>query len=300
LVIVAAPNHVHFDAAAAALRAGFHVMSEKPATRDLSEARELAAIAAASGKLYGLAHTYTGYPMVREARELVRRGALGIIRKVIVQYEQGWLSAPIDKDGNDQAAWRADPAQAGIGGCLGDIGVHAFNLAEFVTGLRVESLAADVSTFVAGRALDDDASALLRFAGGARGALICSQISAGARNRLRFQVYGERGGVSWSHERHTALVVDWLDGATQVLHAGSPDLSTMAQRASRLPTGHPEGFIEALANLYCDFTAAIAAQNPEAELVPGIGEAVRGMAFVEAALAASRAGRWIDLGSLLT
>jgi predicted dehydrogenase len=296
LVAIVTPNHLHFEVAAAALEAGLHVMSDKPATRTLSEAQQLAGIVAASGRLYGLTHVYTGYPMVREAREIVRRGELGVVRKVVVEYSQGWLSQPIERSGNAQAAWRADPAQAGVGGAIGDIGVHAFNIAEFVSGVRVERLCADISTVVPGRALDDDCNVLLRFAGGARGVLIASQVSAGARNGLRISVYGEKGGLSWSHERHTELTVDWLDGPTQTLHAASPYLSAPARAASRIPTGHPEGFVEAFANLYRDFADAIAEDRASAEPVPDITDGVRAMAFVERAVAASRAGvGWVEL-----
>ncbi len=298
LVAVTTPNHLHFDVAASALDASLHVMSDKPATLNLAEARELARRVTASGRLYGLTHVYTGYPMVREAREIVRRGDLGAVRKVVVEYAQGWLSRPLEHGADKQAGWRADPAQSGVGGCIADIGVHAFNIAEFVSGARVERLCADLARVVPGRTLDDDCNVLLRFAGGARGVLIASQISAGARNGLRISVYGEKGSLSWSHERHAELTVDWLEAPTQVLHAGSPWLSASARAASRIPTGHPEGFIEAFANLYRDFADAIAEGRRDTGLVPGIAEAVRGMAFVETAVAASGAG-WVDLdGSL--
>jgi predicted dehydrogenase len=296
VVAVVTPNHLHFDVSATALRAGLHVMSDKPATLDLTQARALADIVAGSGRLYGLTHVYTGYPMVREAREIVRRGDLGAVRKIVVEYAQGWLSRPIERDGDKQAGWRSDPAQSGVGGCIGDIGTHAFNIAEFVGGVRVERLCADVSTVVAGRALDDDCNILMRFEGGARGVLVASQISAGARNGLKIQVYGEKGGLSWSHERHTELTVDWLDAPSQILHAGSPYLSATAQASTRIPTGHPEGFIEAFANLYRDLADAIAQGRPDAGLVPDITEGVRGMTFVETAVAASRAGDgWVAL-----
>ncbi len=296
LVAVVTPNHLHFEVSAAALRAGLHVMSDKPATLDLAQARELAKVVAGSGRHYGLTYVYTGYPMVREAREIVRRGDLGRIRKIVVEYAQGWLSRPIERDGDKQATWRADPAQSGVGGCIGDIGVHAFNIAEFVTGVQVEHMCADIAAVVPGRVLDDDCNILLRFKGGARGVLIASQISAGARNGLQLKVYGEKGSITWSHERHTELVVDWLDDPTQVLHAGSGYLSPVAQAASRIPAGHPEGFVEAFANIYRDFADAITAGRGRAELVPDISEGVRGMAFVERAVAASRAGEgWVTL-----
>ncbi len=292
-VAVVTPNHLHLAVSRAALQAGLHVMSDKPATRDLAEAHELATVVAASGRLYGLTYTYTGYPMVRDAREIVRRGDLGAVRKIVVEYPQGWLSRPIEREGAKQAEWRVDPALAGAG-CIGDIGVHAFNLAEFVGGVRVERLCADVSTVVPGRMLDDDCNVLLRFKGGARGVLIASQISAGARNGLKLQVYGEKGGLTWSHDRPAELTIDWLDGPSQTLHAASSYLSGPAQVASRLPTGHPEGFIEAFANLYRDFAEAIAEGRADAGLVPDIAEGVRSMAFVETAVAASGQG-WVAL-----
>lgn len=296
LLAVVTPNHLHFEAAATALKAGLHVMSDKPATRSLAEARELAGIVRGSGRLYGLTYVYTGYPMVREAREIVRRGDLGAVRKIVVEYSQGWLSEPIERSGNPQAAWRADPARAGAGGCIGDIGVHAFNIAEFVGGARVERLCADVAAVVPGRTLDDDCNVLLRFEGGARGVLIASQISAGARNGLRINVYGEKGGLGWSHERPNELTVDGLEGPSQTLHAGSPYLGAAARAATRLPTGHPEGFIEAFANLYGDFADAIAQGRANADMVPDINDGLRGMAFVETAVAASRDERgWVAL-----
>jgi predicted dehydrogenase len=295
LVAVVTPNHLHFDVSAAALRGGLHVISDKPATLNLAQAKELAEIVAASGKLYALTYTYTGYPMVREARETVARGDLGQVRKVVVEYSQGWLSRPLEREGNKQADWRSDPAQSGVGGCIGDIGVHAFNIAEFITGSRVERLCADVGTVVPGRNLDDDCNVLLRFDGGARGVLIASQVSAGARNGLKISVYGEKGGLTWSHERHTELTLDWLDAPSQILHAGSAYLGAGAQAVTRIPTGHPEGFIEAFANIYRDFADAIVGDG-ESGLVPGIGEGVRGMTFVERAVAASRADAgWVAL-----
>lgn len=296
LVSVVTPNHMHFDVSVAALRGGLNVISDKPATLNLAEARELAEVVAASDGLYALTYTYTGYPMVREAREIVARGDLGAGRKVVVEYSQGWLSKPLERDGdNKQASWRADPKQSGVGGCIGDIGVHAFNIAEFVTGQRVERLCADVATVVPGRALDDDCNVLLRFANGARGVLIASQISAGARNGLKLAVYGEKGGLAWSHEDPNVLTLDWLDGPSQVLHAGSGYLGAAARAVTRLPTGHPEGFIEAFANIYRDFADAIES-GEGGPLVPGIAEGVRGMAFVERAVSASRqdAG-WVSL-----
>ncbi|WP_397420301.1 Gfo/Idh/MocA family protein [Phenylobacterium sp.] len=296
LVAVVTSNDTHYSISAAALDAGLHVMSDKPATLNLAEARALAGKVAASGKVYGLTYIYTGYPMAREAREIVRRGDLGAIRKVVVEYAQGWLSRPIERDGDRQAGWRADPAQAGVGGCIGDIGVHAFNMAEFVSGLRVERLCADLSSMVPGRVLDDDCNMLLRFAGGARGVLIASQISAGARNGMTIKVYGEKGGLCWSHERPGELALDLLDAPSQILHAASGYLSAPARARVRIPTGHPEGFIEAFANLYADLADAIAEGRTDPAPLPGIADGVRGMAFVERAVAASRDGEgWVSL-----
>ena len=296
LVSIVTPNATHFEIAGAALGAGLHVISDKPATRTLAEARRLAGAVAASGRLYGLAHVYTGYPMVREARDRVAAGELGRVRKVVVEYAQGWLSQPIEREGSRQAAWRADPEQAGAGGCIGDIGVHAFNLAEFIVGEPVTRLCADLAAVVPGRVLDDDCNVLLRFEGGARGVLIASQISAGARNGLNIQVYGERGGLFWSHERPTELRLDGLDRPGQTLHAAAPYLGDAGRAASRLPTGHPEGFIEAFANLYAGMADAIAAGRSDPAPVPGIAAGLRAMAFVERAVAASRdeAG-WVPL-----
>jgi predicted dehydrogenase len=296
LVAVVTSNDTHYSISAAALDAGLHVMSDKPATLNLAEARALAGKVAASGKVYGLTYIYTGYPMAREAREIVRRGDLGAIRKVVVEYAQGWLSRPIERDGDRQAGWRADPAQAGVGGCIGDIGVHAFNMAEFVSGLRVERLCADLSSMVPGRVLDDDCNMLLRFAGGARGVLIASQISAGARNGMTIKVYGEKGGLCWSHERPGELALDLLDAPSQILYAASGYLSAPARARVRIPTGHPEGFIEAFANLYADLADAIAEGRTDPAPLPGIADGVRGMAFVERAVAASRDGEgWVSL-----
>lgn len=296
LVAIATPNDLHFGIACDALRAGFHVLSDKPATLDLGQAVALAEVVAGSGRLYGLAHVYRGYPMIREARDLVAGGALGSVRKVVVEYSQGWLSRPIERHGDRQAAWRTDSTRSGEGGCVSDIGVHAFDLAEFVSGQPVTSLCADLGRVVEGRTLDDDCDVLLRFDNGARGVLVASQISAGARNGLRLRVFGEEGGLTWDHERHSELVVDWLDAPTQVLHAGSSYLGRSAASASRLPAGHPEGFIEAFANLYADFATAIAEGREVAASVPGIREAVRGMTFIGRALenGSGRAG-WIDL-----
>ena len=285
LICIVTPNATHFPIANAALEAGFHVMCDKPATLDLAEAKALREIVAASGKQYGLTYTYSGYPLVREARRLIADGRLGAIRKVVVEYSQGWLSQPVH---NKQADWRSDPKQSGLGGCVADIGVHAFHLSEFVTGLKVDSLIADLGHVVDGRVLDDDCDILLRYGNGARGALIASQIAAGDRNGLRLRVYGEKGGLDWSQEQPNTLTLNWHDQPTQILHAGSPYLAYGA----RFPAGHPEGYLEAFATLYSDFAAQIAGQP---SLVPGIDDGVRGMALVERAVSSSRSRQWENL-----
>ncbi len=290
-VAIVTPNDLHLPVARAALEAGLHVISDKPATRTLAEAQALRALVEQSGRLYGLTYTYTGYPMLRAARGVVARGELGPVRKVVVEYSQGWLSRSLDLAGDKQASWRMDPEASGAGGCSGDIGVHAFQAAEFVSGIRVERVCADLSASP-GRTLDDDCNVLLRFAGDVPGVLIASQVASGDRNGLRVRVYGERGGLDWSHESPDRLTLNWLDAPTQILHAASGYLDAGSRMASRLPVGHPEGFIEAFANIYREFAAAIrsgASLSP----APDIREGVRGMAFVDAAVRSSRdAARW--------
>lgn len=294
-VAIVTPNHLHFPVAKAALEAGLHVVSDKPATATLAEAVELADVVARSGRRYALTHTYAGYPMVREARERVRAGAIGRVRKISVEYSQGWLATPLEQTGDRQASWRTDPSEAGLGGCIGDIGVHAFHIAEYVSGVRATSLCADLNAVVPGRALDDDVNVLLRFEGGAPGVLFASQIAAGERNGLKLKVHGETGSIMWTHERPDLLVIDRANGPTETHHAASGYLGPVSRASSRLPTGHPEGFIEAFANLYRDFARVIATGAPDPAL-PGIGDGVRGLTFVQRAVESSRARAWIDLG----
>lgn len=292
IVAIVTPNHLHLPVAEAAIARGLHVISDKPATATLAEARALETALAGGAVRYGLTYTYTGYPMIREAREICRAGALGRLRKVTVEYSQGWLAGAEEHAGNRQAAWRVDPAQAGAGGAIGDIGVHAFNVAEFVTGHRVVRLCADLARVVPGRALDDDCNMLLRFDNGASGILVASQIATGDRNGLRLRVHGETGGLEWSHETPQILTVNRADRPTEILHAGAPYLRRGAQD-SRLPTGHPEGFVEAFANLYRDFARHV--RTGKETLVPGIADGVRGLAFIDRAIASSEAGCWADL-----
>jgi predicted dehydrogenase len=302
---IVTPNHLHAPMAIAALDAGFHVLSEKPMALNLAEAQAIGGAVARSGKLYGLAFTYSGYPLIEEARVRVARGDFGKIRLVQVEYSQGWLSRPIDQGGNKQAEWRTDPSRAGLGGCLGDIATHAFQLAEHVSGLAVESLSAELTAHVSGRRLDDDVAALLRFEGGARGVLKASQIAAGDENGLRLRIHGEDGGLDWSQMEPNSLTLRWLDRPIEVIRAGGPGLDPSAMARSRVPAGHPEGYIEAFANLYRSFGRALragAATPPPRgapDWFPGIGDGLRTMAFVEAVVE-NNAGdaKWTKLADI--
>jgi predicted dehydrogenase len=290
-VAITTPNHLHLPAAKAALEAGLAVICDKPATATLAQARELDAVIASTGKPFALTYTYSGYPLVREARARIAAGALGAIRKVVVEYPQGWLARA---DDGKQAEWRGDPARSGLGGCIADIGVHAFHLAEFVTGLRVSQILADLGTVVPGRRVDDDCQILLRFANGARGALLASQISVGERNGLTIRVYGETAGLRWCQEAPNQLWVYHDNGHSELVQAGDPSLGADAVAASRTPGGHPEGYLEAFANLYRDFARLL--RGEPGVLVPGIAEGLRGMALIETAVHASATGAgWVDL-----
>ena len=300
-VVIATPNHTHFPVAKAALDAGFHVMSDKPATFDLAQAKALNALAAEKDLVFGLTHNYTGYPMVKEARHLVRSGAFGSIRRVVVEYIQGWLATREEAAGNKQAEWRTDPSRSGAAGCMGDIGTHGENLAEYVTGLAIESLCADLTAFVPGRRLEDDGNVLLRFAGGAKGVLFASQIAVGEENGLKLRVYGESGGLEWSQMEPNSLIVRWPDRPYEVRRTGGPGVSEAATDATRLPAGHPEGFLEAFALLYRNFADTLeakrAGRDPTEENLdfPTIADGVRGMAFIETVVASAEAGAaWLD------
>lgn len=290
-VSVVTPNYHHLPAARAALAAGLPVISDKPATATLKEAHELADCVAKAGLPYALTHTYSGYPLVREARVRVAAGALGTVRKVVVEYPQGWLAG--DAQGK-QAEWRTDPARSGPGGCIGDIGTHAFQLAEFISGLRVSQLLADLGAVVPGRPVDDDCTVLLRFENGARGALLASQIEVGEMNGLRIRLYGDKGGMVWKQEVPNTLTLHTIEGRTEVIHAGGPLLSPDAANCTRTPTGHPEGYLEAFANLYRDF--AVVLRGGRSPLLPGIEDALRGMTFVDTAVSSSETGAgWVPL-----
>ncbi len=301
-VSITTPNNSHFPIARAFLEAGIHVMCEKPMTLTVEEALELEKLVAKTGKVFGLMHNYTGYPMVKLARDLVRSGELGAIRKVVSIYPQGWLALPCD---NKQANWRTDPKQSGAGGCLGDIATHAENLAEYVTGLSIDELSADLTTFVAGRKLDDDVNCLLRFENGARGVLHASQISVGEENGLAIWVYGEKGGLEWHQENPHSLRVTSLDGPEKVYFRGNGYVaakSAAAARGTRLPSGHPEAFLEAFANNYVNFADTILAlesgRKPTAleSDFPHVSDGVRGMKFI-AAVVKNAAGKdkWTKL-----
>lgn len=286
-VAIVTPNHLHFQPAKLALENGFHVVLDKPMTFDLEEARQLKSIVERARKYFCLTHTYAGYPMIKEAREQIRLGKLGAIRKVFVTYPQGWLSTFLEASDQKQASWRTDPTRSGKAGAIGDIGTHAFHLAEYITGLKTVAVCADINIMVPGRKLDDDGSVLLQFDNGAKGVLMASQIMAGEENNLTIQVYGERGGLEWKHSDPNSLLLKWLNAPMQTLRTGTEYVSEVARHNTRTPAGHPEGFIEAFANHYRNFAfcvkASINGVQPKAEWLdfPGIDEGVRGMAFVE-------------------
>ncbi len=298
-VVIATPNYLHLPVAEAVLEAGFAVVSDKPATASYAEALALEAAVAKSGLPYALTHTYAGYSLVREARSICASGVLGPIRKIVVEYLQGWLSKSLEGTGNKQAEWRSDPALNGPGGCIGDIGVHAFHLLEYVTGLQVTGMNVALRTVVEGRRLDDDCSALLRLNNGASGVLMASQVAAGEGNGLRLRVYGEKGSIDWRQEDPNRLRVKWMDGPEEIRHAAGSYLSEGARAVTRLPGGHPEGFIEAFAVLYREFADGLIAwrqgvANPLPATLPGIVAGVRGMRFIERCIESSRSESWVE------
>lgn len=286
-VTIVTPNFVHFDPAMMALDKGFNVVIEKPITFSLEEAKMLKAKLEETGLSLLLCHTYNGYPMVKQAKRMLQQGVLGKIRKVYVEYPQGWLSTFLEKTGQTQAAWRTDPKRSGKAGSMGDIGTHAFNLAEYVTGLKVTSICSNVNTIVEGRMLDDDGAAFLRFDNGASGVLMATQIAAGEENNVKIRVYGEKGGLEWKHEDTNTLLVKWLDKPVEIYRAGTGYLDSFASHNCRTPAGHPEGFLEAFANLYRNFVLTVRAkingETPKPEWLdfPGVEEGIRGMAFIE-------------------
>ncbi len=293
VVAIVTPNHMHVPVARSFLNAGIHVICDKPLATSLDDAQRLADEVDRSGLFFGLTHNYTGYPLVREARSLVADGRLGPIRVVQVEYPQDWLATREESGGNKQAEWRTDPKRSGPVGCLGDIGTHAFNLVRFVTGLEVESLSAELTTFLEGRALDDHAQVMLRFAGGARGMLWSSQVAVGHENGLALRVYGERGGLSWRQEEPNSLRFAPHGEAPRLLTRAGPGLGAAAAHATRIPPGHPEGYLEGFAQLYLDCAEQITARlegrepDPAALLVPTVRDGVDGMRFIDRVLRSS-------------
>lgn len=301
---IVTPNFAHFAPAMLALENGFHVVIEKPITFSLDEARQLKAKVEETGLLLLLTHTYSGYPMVKQARRMVTEGTIGKIRKIYVEYPQGWLSKLSEREGNAQAAWRTDPGKSGKSGSMGDIGTHAAHLAEYISGLKITRLCADLNTVVEGRMLDDDGSVLLHFDNGASGVLIATQVAAGEENALRIRVYGEKGGLEWRQEEPNTLLLKWLDQPTQILRAGAgygDRLSSYTVHNCRTPGGHPEGFLEAFGNLYRNFALTLGARIdgtvPSAEALdfPSVDDGVRGMAFIDNVVRSSQSDqKWTD------
>src|ERR1700743_2142645 len=301
VISIVTPNHLHFEPAKLALENGFNVILDKPMTFSLAEAKELEKVVKASGKRFCLTHTYTGYPMVKEAKQLIKDGKLGAIRKIYVEYPQGWLSTFLEGSDQKQAAWRTDPGKSGIAGAMGDIGTHAFNLAEYISGLQVTKVCADINIVVEGRKLDDDGAALLKFNNGASGVLMASQIAASDENNIKIRVYGEKGGIEWQQDVANTLLVKWQDKPAEIYRTGGGYVSSYASHNTRTPAGHPEGYLEAFANLYRNFAlcikADLAGKTPEKEWLdyPGVEEGVRGMAFVENVIASGKSdAKWTD------
>ena len=298
-VVIVTPNHEHYAPARLFLESGFNVVCDKPVTFDLAQAIKLKAVAQRMAKVFVLTHNYTGNAMVKQARELVRNKTLGTIRKVVVEYPQGWLSDAIERTGMKQAAWRTDPRRSGAAGCMGDLGTHAENLARYITGLKIEELCADLSTFVKGRKLDDDGNVLVRYKGGAKGVLHASQICAGDENNLNIRVYGTRASLEWHQEHPNELAVKFVDQPRQIWRRGNSYVGNEATRFTRVPFGHPEGYLEAFANIYREAFRAISAEVegrpiPRNLDFPTIDDGIEGMAFIEAVVKSSRLGaRWV-------
>lgn len=300
-ISIVTPNFVHFDPAIAALDKGFNVVVEKPMTFTLEEAKKLKEKVKETGLLLLLCHTYTGYPMIKQARRMIKSGVLGKVRKVYVEYPQGWLSTFLEGANNKQAAWRTDPKRSGKAGSMGDIGTHAFNMAEYVTGLKVTKICSDINVIVEGRMLDDDGAAFLKFDNGASGVLMATQIAAGEENNVKIRVYGEKGGLEWKQEDANTLLVKWPDKPAEIYRAGTGYLDSFAKHNCRTPAGHPEGYLEAFANIYRNFSltlqARINGETPKEEWLdfPGAEEGVRGMAFIDNVIASGQAKeKWME------
>ncbi len=303
-IVIVTPNHQHFPPAKLFLESGFNVVCDKPVTFNLTEARALKKIVAKSKKVFALTHNYTGNVMVKQARDLIRAGELGDIRKVVVEYPQGWLSTHLEATGQKQAGWRTDPKRSGAAGCIGDIGTHAENLAHYVTGLSIDSLCADLTTFVKGRKLDDDGNILLRFKGGAKGVLHASQISVGDENNLNLRVYGTKAAVEWYQEHPNELIVKFPDKPRQIWRRGNGYIGARAGGFTRIPAGHPEGYLEAFGNIYREAFRAIEAEvsgepQPKDLDFPTIDDGLEGMAFIEIAVKSSKLGaKWVKFPKL--
>ena len=296
-VTIVTPNFAHFAPAKMALQKGFNVVIEKPITFNLAEAKELQQLVKDTGLMLCLTHTYSGYPMVKQARAMIADGVFGKVRKVWVEYPQGWLSKLSEREGNVQAAWRTDPTKSGKAGSMGDIGTHAAHLAEYVSGCKITQLCADLNIMVPGRLLDDDGNVLLKFDNGAAGVLMASQVAAGEENALKLRIYGQKGGLEWSQMEPNTLIVKWLDAPTQILRAGSnygERLSSYAVHNCRTPGGHPEGYLEAFANIYRNFALSLSAKiegttaPKEAADFPGVEDGIRGMAFIDTVVASGQ------------
>jgi predicted dehydrogenase len=301
-VAIVTPNHAHAAAARAFLKAGIHVICDKPLTTTRREADQLARLAGESGLIFAVTHNYTGYPLVRQARAMIQGGELGPIRVVQVEYAQDWLATRMEETGNKQAEWRTDPARSGPAGSVGDIGTHAFNLAEFITGDEVAALSAELHTFVEGRRLDDNAHMMMRFASGARGMLWCSQVATGVENGLRVRVYGERAGLEWHQENPNRLLFSPLGEPPRLIRRNGAGSNEVSRAASRIPGGHPEGYLEGFAQLYTDVAEQIAARlesrdpDPLSLQVPTVEHGVRGVRFIDAAVRSSqRKAAWVEL-----
>jgi predicted dehydrogenase len=298
-IAIVTPNHMHAPVALAFLKAGIHVICDKPLTTTLADARKLRLAAERSGVIFCVTHNYTGYPMVRQARAMVQVGDLGDIRVVQVEYAQDWLTSDLEATGQKQADWRTDPLRAGAGGCIGDIGTHAFNLADFITGLELAEISAELTTFVPGRRVDDNAQIMLRYANGARGMLWASQVAPGNENNLKIRVYGTKGGLEWRQEHPNQLFWSPFSEATRILARGTGSVGPEAARVTRIPSGHPEGYIEAFATIYSEVASTIRMRQrgvtPLNEVVfPTVGDGVKGISFIETAVRSSKAnGRWL-------
>ncbi|MBL0025686.1 MAG: Gfo/Idh/MocA family oxidoreductase [Saprospiraceae bacterium] len=301
-VSIVTPNHVHFGPAKMAIQNGFHVVCDKPLTYNLEEAYELRDIVMHSDLIFALTHNYTGYPMVKQARQMIKNDELGNIRKIVVEYPQGWLTTLLEASDQKQASWRTDPLKSGIAGAMGDIGTHAENLAEYISGLRISELCADISILVEGRKLDDDGNVLLRFENGARGILYASQISAGEENNLRIRIYGEKGGLEWAQMEPNSLIVRWANKPIEIFRTSGPGLYEESVAHTRIPAGHPEGYLEAFANIYRNVAMSIQAKlygnevDPVYKDFPDIDDGVRGMEFIYKVIESGNSDqKWISI-----